>query len=345
MDRPRRPGSDRRYPPLRFRKRKRSSSDSRSSKLNNKPGSDKWEDVCSICDDGGDFLCCEGRCLRSFHATEKHITEINQCTTLGLTEEQWKIFRQNNEKSEPLYICKNCKYNQHQCFSCGLLGSSDLSSGAEVFQCEDEKCGHFYHPKCLARLLYPDSSMQPLNFEEEVARGLKFLCPVHKCHVCKGGENKNDMENQFAVCRRCPTVYHRKCLPSDIVFEDDESNGIVQRAWDDVLRDQILIYCMKHEIDPELGTPARNHIIFPDCKNLLTRGPSKPKGQEDAPAVLDIPEEDMSPDHSSEPSQPPPQPAAETDQTDQDLSNGFNSFAPKALFPLPYPGSCGWLDD
>jgi hypothetical protein len=83
----------------------------------------------------------------------------------------------------------------------------------QVFQCEDEKCGHFYHPKCLARLLYPDSSMQPLNFEEEVARGLKFLCPVHKCHVCKGGENKNDMENQFAVCRRCPTVYHRKCLP------------------------------------------------------------------------------------------------------------------------------------
>lgn len=30
------------------------------------------------------------------------------------------------------FICKNCKYKQHQCSACGLLGSSDLSSGAEV---------------------------------------------------------------------------------------------------------------------------------------------------------------------------------------------------------------------
>jgi len=30
------------------------------------------------------------------------------------------------------FICKNCKYQEHQCFACGKLGSSDLSSEAEV---------------------------------------------------------------------------------------------------------------------------------------------------------------------------------------------------------------------
>lgn len=30
------------------------------------------------------------------------------------------------------FFCKNCESKQHQCFSCGELGSSDKSSGAEV---------------------------------------------------------------------------------------------------------------------------------------------------------------------------------------------------------------------
>ena len=34
------------------------------------------------------------------------------------------------------FICKNCKYKQHQCFACGKLGSSDLSSEAEVGMAE-----------------------------------------------------------------------------------------------------------------------------------------------------------------------------------------------------------------
>jgi hypothetical protein len=30
------------------------------------------------------------------------------------------------------FICKNCKYKQHQCFACGVLESSDLSSEPKV---------------------------------------------------------------------------------------------------------------------------------------------------------------------------------------------------------------------
>lgn len=33
----------------------------------------------------------------------------------------------------PNFFCKNCQYKQHQCFSCGELGSSDKLSGAEVW--------------------------------------------------------------------------------------------------------------------------------------------------------------------------------------------------------------------
>lgn len=30
------------------------------------------------------------------------------------------------------FYCKNCEYQQHQCYACGELGSSDQSSHAEV---------------------------------------------------------------------------------------------------------------------------------------------------------------------------------------------------------------------
>lgn len=90
----------------------------------------------------------------------------------------------------------------------------------QVFQCERDDCAHFYHPKCIAQLLYPNSEDATL-FEAEVAAAReKFTCPMHECIVCKDVENKNDKSMQFAVCRRCPTVYHRKCLPR-FVFLDN----------------------------------------------------------------------------------------------------------------------------
>ena len=83
----------------------------------------------------------------------------------------------------------------------------------QVFQCKYEKCGHFYHPKCVAKLFYPDSKPRAVHFEKHVADGLEFDCPMHKCKLCKEVEKGDDKEMQFAVCRRCPIAYHRKCLP------------------------------------------------------------------------------------------------------------------------------------
>uniref|UniRef100_A0A0A9FC37 Zinc finger PHD-type domain-containing protein n=1 Tax=Arundo donax TaxID=35708 RepID=A0A0A9FC37_ARUDO len=304
----------------------------RKSNKKRKARPDGGDDVCAICDDGGYITCCDGGCLRSFHLTKEH-GEASKCKSLGLASEEANMIIEKEN-----FICKNCKYKQHQCFACELLGSSDLLSGAEVFQCKDVDCGHFYHPKCVAELLFPDSKVRASLFEQRVTAGLKFLCPVHKCSACNEGENKEDVNMQFAVCRRCPTTFHRKCLPSDIPLKTE--NGSLQRAWDGILRDRILMYCMKHdEFVKELGIPKTKCIIFPDAKKLCVI-----KGPESAPKEQDIlEEEELVKCPSSEPSQSPPTSA--NNQNHFCCSNPMDSFAPKSLFPHPYPGSCGWIDD
>lgn len=83
----------------------------------------------------------------------------------------------------------------------------------QVFQCVNATCGHFYHPKCVSKLLHRENKIAAEELERKIASGESFSCPVHKCSVCELGENKKVHELQFAVCRRCPKSYHRKCLP------------------------------------------------------------------------------------------------------------------------------------
>ncbi|XP_031477785.1 protein ENHANCED DOWNY MILDEW 2-like isoform X2 [Nymphaea colorata] len=215
-------------------------------------GMDSFDHVCAICDNGGEILCCEGPCLRSFHPTVEAGSD-SYCITLGLSNDQVKD-TQN-------FFCSNCQHKKHQCFACGLLGHSDKSANPEVFSCASAICGHFYHPKCVVQLLYPEGGNEALVHKKRIAAGEPFICPIHKCIVCKRGENKDDNDLQFAICRRCPKVYHRKCLPRKISFEETEE--MAQRAWNGLIPNRILIYCLNHEIDRELGTPTRDHIIFP----------------------------------------------------------------------------------
>lgn len=213
-----------------------------------------FDSVCCICDNGGNLLCCEGSCMRSFHATRKAAEEAeSECVSLGFSEKE--------VKDMPNFKCRNCQYKLHQCFSCGQLGSSD---NAEVFQCVNATCGYFYHPRCVAKLLHRDSEVAAKELQNKILAGESFTCPLHTCFSCKQPEDKSAPGLQMAVCRRCPMAYHEKCLPRKISFEENEEQGIIQRAWRGLLVDRILIYCLKHEIIDDLGTPERDHIKFPD---------------------------------------------------------------------------------
>ncbi|KAI7744116.1 hypothetical protein M8C21_030366, partial [Ambrosia artemisiifolia] len=216
-----------------------------------------FDSVCAFCDNGGDVLPCEGKCMRSFHPTIEAGADTC-CESLGFENAA-------QYEAVPTYLCDNCKHQKHQCFVCGLLGSSDKSSSPEVFPCVSATCGHFYHPKCVANSLYPSDADKALasQLQSQIAAGKTFTCPIHKCLRCQGGENKDDHELQFAVCRRCPKAYHRKCLPKTIVFEGSADGTIKQRAWDDLLPKRILMYCRKHAIDASMGTPKRDHLCFP----------------------------------------------------------------------------------
>ncbi|XP_050375282.1 uncharacterized protein LOC126792847 [Argentina anserina] len=235
--------------------------DDKSDDADDKDNDNLFGEVCALCDDGGKITCCEGGCLRSFHATEE-AGAGSFCKSLG--------FKQNDIAGMQNFYCKNCEHKQHQCFICGKLGSSDKSSGAvEVVSCVAQNCGRFYHPYCVAILLSLENGVPAEELVRKIAGGESFTCPIHKCFICKQGEIKKDRQLQFAVCMRCPKSYHRKCLPREIAFENQgemlEGRSIT-RAWDGLLPNRILIHCTNHDIDIEIGTVGRDHIKFPDVK-------------------------------------------------------------------------------
>ncbi|KAG4174938.1 hypothetical protein ERO13_A11G151300v2 [Gossypium hirsutum] len=213
-----------------------------------------FDPVCAICDDGGNVLPCEGRCLRSFHPTK----------AAGIDS---------------------------FCESLGFVNDAQI----DVFPCVSATCGHFYHPKCVAKLLHADNEAEAKKLRDKITAGDSFTCPAHKCFACKQSEDAQVYDLQFALCRRCPKAYHRKCLPKSICFQHDKYTNSFGRAWEDLLPyNRILIYCMEHKIIKELETPSRNHLIFPDfgvkekkCKlELSYRGKNLASKQSDVSEVF-----------------------------------------------------------
>ncbi|KAL6640089.1 hypothetical protein ACP70R_022399 [Stipagrostis hirtigluma subsp. patula] len=212
--------------------------------------------LCALCDDGGKLLSCMGQCKRSFHPTKKDGRE-SKCKTLCFTSAQLKEIG--------TYLRRNCEYQQHQCFKCAELEPSG-GPNAKVFKCNIPTCGHFYHPKCVAKLLEPDNSDgdESCDLAKRIMAGMSFTCPVHWCFECGRMEDRTQRELQFAVCRRCPKSYHRECLPRGISFETKKH--VKQRAWE--VSKVIVIYCLDHKICKTTGNASRDHIKFPPMRKI-----------------------------------------------------------------------------
>ncbi|TVU06571.1 hypothetical protein EJB05_49792, partial [Eragrostis curvula] len=79
----------------------------------------EWNgDVCALCSDGGLLICCEGPCLRLFHATIE-ADQHHGCPTLGFTTAQVEATQH--------FFCADCR--NEQAFShevCALCGDGGL---------------------------------------------------------------------------------------------------------------------------------------------------------------------------------------------------------------------------
>ncbi|KAE8652881.1 hypothetical protein Csa_013015, partial [Cucumis sativus] len=131
-----------------------------------------------------------------------------------------------------------------------------------VFQCVNATCGYFHHPKCIQDCFIWENKVAAGDLEKKIASGESFSCPVHKCSVC-------------ALAKI------RKYGNYSVLFVDGVQNHTTGNAYQgksllkvlrmvkprpghgkELLPNRILIYCLDHEIDEEIETPARDHIKF-----------------------------------------------------------------------------------
>ena len=165
---------------------------------------DDNEWICAVCnmlsiadeESGEDspLLCCDGGCLRSFHA---------RC--LGL-----------KALPEGDFVCGDCKEGRQRCFACGEYGPAPDAAALEalgglpeggVVKCDDRRCGKFYHPDCALALERTQLQEKPL------AGGVpRFLCPRHFCDTC--GEDRRARKHRQCLvsCHACPAAFHVKCI-------------------------------------------------------------------------------------------------------------------------------------
>lgn len=108
-----------------------------------------------------------------------------------------------------IFLLHNINFTILVNFSFALLGLCVI----QVFRCVSGECGRFYHPLCVSKMLHRGSEDKARLLKEKIANGAPFTCPIHKCSVCNEGEIERDDQMRFALCRRCPKSYHRKCLP------------------------------------------------------------------------------------------------------------------------------------
>ncbi|KAG8051851.1 hypothetical protein GUJ93_ZPchr0001g30743 [Zizania palustris] len=143
---------------------------------------DLFDSICAICDNGGDLLCCDGPCMRSFHA-KIGTADDSYCDTLGYTEAQVQVMKN--------FLCKNCEHKQHQCLSVeywNLLMDQLLwcffviMLPVGTFTTPNVRCPKSYHRKCLPReIAFEDSENEDsITRAWELSKRILIYCLDHE---------------------------------------------------------------------------------------------------------------------------------------------------------------------
>ena len=131
-------------------------------------GEERNDSCCSVCEDGGELICCEGVCRRVFHS---------KC--VGMTEAELA--------SDEPWLCKECTANVFECFICGESGAV----GVDVFSCE-RSCGKYFHTECVLR----DWRTQPLNWNG--INATVPLAPILRNPADGGGRKRSRSDAKYA---------------------------------------------------------------------------------------------------------------------------------------------------
>ncbi|XP_056697284.1 protein ENHANCED DOWNY MILDEW 2 isoform X3 [Spinacia oleracea] len=79
---------------------------------NEEYGEETFDPVCSLCDNGGTLICCEGNCMRTFHATQESAEEDFGCFSLGFTENELQalLICKQELRAKGEYSCRRAIY-------------------------------------------------------------------------------------------------------------------------------------------------------------------------------------------------------------------------------------------
>eukprot|EP01043_Picozoa_sp_COSAG02_P017031 COSAG02_NODE_763_length_17431_cov_18.031502_5_plen_1607_part_00 len=146
-------------------------------------GEDRNDDICSVCEEGGTLLCCEGPCSRAFHMA-----------CVGLIE-----------TPDDAFICPHCTKQLEICLLCH--GEGPLS---DMMRCMVPGCGRCFHKTCIPKL----ASVKKKGVPVQAPADTSLVCPRHMCVSC---DDVPDKGSSLVRCIRCPVAYHKQCVPAGVV--------------------------------------------------------------------------------------------------------------------------------
>lgn len=170
--------------------------------------------ICTECneaecdaDPDAELMLCEGGCHRPFHYP---------CANLS-----------SAPPADQDWVCEDCQKSRHRCVLCDEYGADNV----DVFCCDKEDCGLFFHESCLSmqnveiQFTEEKAAASDEDVDGELVNSGKphFICAAHTCWACtediipadeeeekqtavkkkkgKGRKKKNKVSSSFAMKR------------------------------------------------------------------------------------------------------------------------------------------------